>query len=236
MPLVCVRCNSETARHICCCRRVFYCGRKCQKRHWKEHRDICKLSIVVHSLSAQEHVIECPTKDRVRDLRNRAIAQLGISRYQHLQFQLHGQILENHQHLAKLNMRTVDDQLRENQERPAVVYVVYPAHLFIVLHSMSAEKHVVICPAKGRVSILRRRLAMRLGISRETGHQLLLTLHGQILEDHQRLAELDMATEVDHGAQLRENQQRPAVVYVVQEVSECSMPSMWSTSSEDERN
>ena len=104
---ICVGCDSAAARYACCCRMVSYCGRRCQRRHWTQHRNLCQRSIVVHSLGGEEHVITCPTIGRVRDLRKRTEAQLGKSRCtgHQLQFSLHGQLLEDAQLLATLDTR-----------------------------------------------------------------------------------------------------------------------------------
>jgi hypothetical protein len=102
---ICVCCYSETPRYACPCRTVFYCGRRCQKRHWKQHWIHCQRSIVVHSLSGEEQVITCPRAGRVRGLRKRMETQLGKSRStgHQLQFSLHGQLLEDAQLLLALD-------------------------------------------------------------------------------------------------------------------------------------
>ena len=102
---ICVCCYSETPRYACPCRTVLYCGRRCQKRHWKQHWIHCQRSIVVHSLSGEEQVITCPTAGRVRGLRKRMETQLGKSRCtgHQLQFSLHGQLLEDAQLLLALD-------------------------------------------------------------------------------------------------------------------------------------
>ena len=40
----CVLCHSKTAPLQRCsgCKRVFYCSKTCQKKHWKEHRPECQ--------------------------------------------------------------------------------------------------------------------------------------------------------------------------------------------------
>ena len=102
---ICFCCYSETPRYACPCRTVLYCGRRCQKRYWKQHWIHCQRSIVVHSLSGEEQVILCPTAGRVRGLRKRMETQLGKSRCtgHQLQFSLHGQLLEDAQLLLALD-------------------------------------------------------------------------------------------------------------------------------------
>ncbi len=39
----CFHCQSEGAKMMCCsqCHRAWYCGKPCQKKHWKAHKRIC---------------------------------------------------------------------------------------------------------------------------------------------------------------------------------------------------
>jgi len=39
----CASCNTSNAEYKCSrCRRVFYCSRDCQRRHWPEHKTVCR--------------------------------------------------------------------------------------------------------------------------------------------------------------------------------------------------
>ena len=39
----CFHCQTESAKMMCCsqCHRAWYCGRPCQKKHWKHHKAAC---------------------------------------------------------------------------------------------------------------------------------------------------------------------------------------------------
>ena len=49
----CFHCDSEGARMCCAqCNRAWYCGRPCQKRHWKRHKKACVASIAAEARRA----------------------------------------------------------------------------------------------------------------------------------------------------------------------------------------
>ena len=39
---ICATCNKAAETKCTNCRKVFYCSKECQKRHWKEHKYDCK--------------------------------------------------------------------------------------------------------------------------------------------------------------------------------------------------
>ena len=43
----CYHCQTEGAKMMCCsqCHRAWYCGKPCQKKHWKQHKKACVASV-----------------------------------------------------------------------------------------------------------------------------------------------------------------------------------------------
>ena len=43
----CFHCQSEGAKMMCCsqCHRAWYCGKACQKKHWKQHKRACVAAV-----------------------------------------------------------------------------------------------------------------------------------------------------------------------------------------------
>ena len=50
----CFHCQSDGAR-MCCsqCHRAWYCGRPCQKKHWKQHKKACVAAVAVEARRAK---------------------------------------------------------------------------------------------------------------------------------------------------------------------------------------
>lgn len=41
----CTTCNAKIAQHMCPCKKVAYCGKACQIKHWKTHGKTCKMRL-----------------------------------------------------------------------------------------------------------------------------------------------------------------------------------------------
>ena len=43
----CFHCETESTKMMCCsqCHRAWYCGRPCQKKHWKQHKRACAAAV-----------------------------------------------------------------------------------------------------------------------------------------------------------------------------------------------
>ena len=62
----CFHCQSESAKMMCCsqCHRAWYCGKPCQKKHWKLHKRACVAAVAAafdgthngHSRTVGSHV------------------------------------------------------------------------------------------------------------------------------------------------------------------------------------
>ena len=50
----CFHCQSESAKMMCCsqCNRAWYCGKPCQKKHWKQHKRACVAAVAAASRRA----------------------------------------------------------------------------------------------------------------------------------------------------------------------------------------
>eukprot|EP00618_Florenciella_parvula_P039439 CAMPEP_0119472460 /NCGR_PEP_ID=MMETSP1344-20130328/4513_1 /TAXON_ID=236787 /ORGANISM="Florenciella parvula, Strain CCMP2471" /LENGTH=122 /DNA_ID=CAMNT_0007505413 /DNA_START=650 /DNA_END=1015 /DNA_ORIENTATION=+ len=50
----CFHCQSEGAKMMCCsqCHRAWYCGKPCQKKHWKLHKKACVAVVAAAVLRA----------------------------------------------------------------------------------------------------------------------------------------------------------------------------------------
>ena len=43
----CFHCQTESTKMMCCsqCHRAWYCGKPCQKKHWKQHKKACVAAV-----------------------------------------------------------------------------------------------------------------------------------------------------------------------------------------------
>ena len=50
----CFHCQSESAKMMCCsqCNRAWYCGKPCQKKHWKLHKRACVAAVAAEARRA----------------------------------------------------------------------------------------------------------------------------------------------------------------------------------------
>ena len=50
----CFHCQTESTKMMCCsqCHRAWYCGRPCQKKHWKEHKKACVAAVAAEARQA----------------------------------------------------------------------------------------------------------------------------------------------------------------------------------------
>ena len=50
----CFHCQSESTEMMCCsqCHRAWYCGRPCQKKHWKLHKKACVAAVAAEARQA----------------------------------------------------------------------------------------------------------------------------------------------------------------------------------------
>eukprot|EP00618_Florenciella_parvula_P008499 CAMPEP_0119472670 /NCGR_PEP_ID=MMETSP1344-20130328/4631_1 /TAXON_ID=236787 /ORGANISM="Florenciella parvula, Strain CCMP2471" /LENGTH=275 /DNA_ID=CAMNT_0007505649 /DNA_START=1336 /DNA_END=2161 /DNA_ORIENTATION=+ len=47
----CFHCETESTKRMCCsqCHRAWYCGRPCQKKHWKQHKRACVAAVAAEA-------------------------------------------------------------------------------------------------------------------------------------------------------------------------------------------
>ena len=47
----CFHCQTESTKMMCCsqCHRAWYCGRPCQKKHWKQHKKACTAAVAAEA-------------------------------------------------------------------------------------------------------------------------------------------------------------------------------------------
>ena len=91
MSKICGRCPNA-AKHVCSgCKRVFYCGKKCQRDDWKLHRLVCcvfplvmrvLISIATSALRAKDHVIVLMVVDQLGSRESRAFVKEAIKSWQ----------------------------------------------------------------------------------------------------------------------------------------------------------
>ncbi len=50
----CFHCQTDGAKMMCCsqCHRAWYCGRPCQKKHWKQHKKACGAAVAAEARRA----------------------------------------------------------------------------------------------------------------------------------------------------------------------------------------
>jgi len=50
----CFHCQTESTKMMCCsqCHRAWYCGRPCQKKHWKQHKKACVAAVAAEARRA----------------------------------------------------------------------------------------------------------------------------------------------------------------------------------------
>ena len=52
----CFHCQTEGTGMMCCsqCHRAWYCGKPCQKKHWKQHKRVCVAAVAAEALHATQ--------------------------------------------------------------------------------------------------------------------------------------------------------------------------------------
>jgi len=56
----CIECGHEATQRCANCRRVFYCGRSCQKQHWKRgHKTHCRPYVIQSDTTLGRHLVAC---------------------------------------------------------------------------------------------------------------------------------------------------------------------------------
>ena len=50
----CFHCQTESAKMMCCsqCNSAWYCGKACQKKHWKQHKRACTAAVAAEARAA----------------------------------------------------------------------------------------------------------------------------------------------------------------------------------------
>ncbi len=101
----CVKCTVPARFTGAACRLVWYCRRRCQKKHRRQqHRDVCSRAITIRMVDGEEFSLECRTCGRVRDVRRLAeeTLRLGWENGTRVYLSENGMLLEDSQKLTRI--------------------------------------------------------------------------------------------------------------------------------------
>ena len=92
----CTRCSKQTKKVCEGCGKAFYCGRRCQKKDWHIHRNVCKkISIVVKTKGGESlPVSDLPLRTSLHDIRKKVYSWARAMMLSDTNDNLHDQVFE----------------------------------------------------------------------------------------------------------------------------------------------